>query len=138
MGVNILRIVISLNGTLQPFYNSETTSQIRDESLAALTRKTADFGLLLFTQPASWSVQWKDSRAQLGPLDENEVAGSKGTGEHHRDLVVFPGLEKIAVEEQTGRFKRTPVTVLRAEIDRNVEIGVSHRIPRSVSIGVAK
>lgn len=111
--------------------------QSRDESLEELVRKTAEFGLELFSQPTSWSVQWKDSDAQLGPLDEDERLGVLGQiGSHHRNFVVFPGLEKIAVDHATGTFQRTPVKVLGAEIDRNIEIGSSYRVS-SIQIGLA-
>lgn len=93
---------------------------------------------MLFSQPTSWSVQWNDSDAQLGPLDEDERLGVLGSiSSHHRNLVVFPGLEKIAVDKGTGLFNRTPVKVLSADVDRNVEIGPSYRIP-SIQIGLAR
>jgi len=113
---NIERIITCLNETLRPFHNIQIDSLSRNDNLAAMIRATAEFGLLLFSQPISWSVRWDDLSAQLGHLDENEIA-------HRRNLIVFPALEKIAVDERTGRFGRKPIQVLSAVLDRNIEIG---------------
>lgn len=66
-------------------------------------------------------------------MDQHENLSVLGVanspGGYHKNLIVFPGLEKIVVDEHIAVLKRKPVNVLGAEIDRNIEIRPSYMLP---------
>jgi hypothetical protein len=84
-----------LDHVLRPFINPGENAKVQQEkNLRAILFEGAKFGLLLFSQPASWDFDWRASRkAANGGASSNTQARSS--------IVVSPALVKSASKDGT-------------------------------------
>lgn len=91
-------VVEFLERITKPFVDRH--NEEREEVFAALVKRTANLGLLLFEQPTAWEFDWKSATS------------SSGRSHGQQSIVVFPAL--VSGEHQDGTVAKPLVELTKA------------------------
>ena len=100
----VLRNVKLIHSILRPFIKSGPEAQLtHSDNLSSIILEGAHFGIVLFSQPTVWIVEWDGKDLNQG--GRSGQRSGAGNGSVNKFLVVFPSIGKVIARDGKQQFR---------------------------------